>query len=133
VMLRAAEVGEDGKRIGEVVERVEVVERTEREGEVEGEKRMEVMRVGEVERGEASEVEVCNEGGIVKGSIIRRWRSSSCSWLRRRYFSREVDWGGYVSQGEECVLIDLLTLAVSSLCGVDMVVGVASNVEIEVV
>ena len=36
-MLRAAEVGEDGKRIGEVVERVEVVERTEREGEVEGE------------------------------------------------------------------------------------------------
>jgi len=58
VMLRAAEVGEEGKRIGEVVDLVEVVERAERVGEVEGEKRLEVMRVGEIERGEPSEVEL---------------------------------------------------------------------------
>jgi len=57
-MLRAAEVGEEGKRIGEVVDLVEVVERAEREGEVEGEKRLEVMRVGEIERGEPSELEL---------------------------------------------------------------------------
>jgi len=58
VMLRAAEVGEEGKRIGEVVEWVDVVERAEREGEVEGEKRLEVMRVGEIDRGEPSEAEL---------------------------------------------------------------------------
>jgi len=57
-MLRAAEVGEEGKRIGEVVEWVDVVERAEREGEVEGEKRLEVMRVGEIDRGEPSEAEL---------------------------------------------------------------------------
>jgi len=33
---------------------------------------LEVMRVGEVEREEASEVELCREGGIANGSIMRR-------------------------------------------------------------
>ena len=90
-MLRAAEVGEEGKRIGEVEDLVEVVERAEREGEVEGEKRLEVMRVGEIERGEPSELELWSDGGIVNGSIMRRWRRAECSELRRRYFSREAD------------------------------------------
>jgi len=71
-MLRAAEVGEDGKRMGEVVDLVEVVERADRDGEVEGEKRLEVMRVGDVERDEASEVELWREGGMAKGSSMRR-------------------------------------------------------------
>ena len=71
-MLRAAEVGEDGKRMGEVVDLVEVVERADRDGEVEGEKRLEVMRVGDVERDEASEVELWREGGMAKGSSLRR-------------------------------------------------------------
>lgn len=55
-----------------------------------GEKLGDVVETGEPER---AKDESRKGGGMVKGSMVRRERSTSCSWWRRRYFVRAEDCG----------------------------------------